>query len=134
MTTEYKNINKDKFIELVKADSTDTQKYDLSDRGVTRLNRMKTDSEVRAKMIEDRDEQLRSERFRGNTIDRERYQEYDYDENFVTPKKNPLKNITSPKFIYGKILNENAPSPTTDIEQESFDNATTFINSLKDKR
>jgi hypothetical protein len=134
LTTEYKNINKDKFIELVKADSTDTPKYDLSDRGVTRLNRMKTDSEVRAKMIEDRDEQLRSERFRGNTIDRERYQEYDYDENFVTPKKNPLKNITSPKFIYGKILNENAPSPTTDIEQESFDNATTFIDSLKDKR
>jgi hypothetical protein len=134
LTTEYKNIDKDKFIELIKADSTDTQKYDLSDRGVTRLNRMKTDSEVRAKMIEDRDEQLRSERFRGNTIDRERYQEYDYDENFVTPKKNPLNINKSPKLVYSTILNEKIRSPTTEKEQEAFDFATEYVATLKDKR
>jgi hypothetical protein len=135
LTTEYKNINKDKFIELVKADSTDTPKYNLTDRGQTRLDRNKTDAQIRAKIIEDRDEQLRSERFRGNTIDREQYQEYDYDNKFVTPKKNPLKNRTqSPKLIYGSILNENAPLPKTDIEQESFDDATRFIANLKDKR
>jgi hypothetical protein len=134
LTTEYKNINKDKFIELVKADSTDTPKYNLTDRGQTRLDRNKTDAQIRAKIIEDRDEQLKSERFRGNTIDRERYQEYDYDENFVTPKKNPLNINKSPKLIYGSILNENAPLPKTDIEQESFDDATRFIANLKDKR
>jgi hypothetical protein len=135
LTTEYKNIDKNKFIELVKADSTDTPKYEVSERGQTRLDRNKTDAQIRAKIIEDRDEQLRSERFRGNTIDRERYQEYDYDEKFITPKRNPLKNRTqSPKFIYGSILNENAPSSKTDFEQESFDDATTFIATLKDKR
>jgi hypothetical protein len=134
LSTKYKNIDKNKFIELIKNDTSELPDYEVSEKGQTRLNRMKTDAEVRAKIIEDRDEQLRSERFRGNTIDREQYQEYDYDDKFVTPQKNPMKNKPSPKLIYGSILNENIPSPTTNIEQESFENATTFINSLKDKR
>jgi hypothetical protein len=134
LSTKYKNIDKNKFIELIKNDTFELPDYEVSENGQTRLNRVKTDSEVRAKMIEDRDEQLRSERFRGNTIDREQYQEYKYDDKFVTPNKNPMKNKPSPKLIYVSILNANLPSPSTDLEQEAFDNATIYISSLKDKR
>jgi hypothetical protein len=134
LSTKYKNIDKNRFIELIKNDTSEVPEYDLTDRGETRITREKTDAEVRKKIIENRDQQLNSERFRGNTINREQYQEYEYDDKFVTPKKNPLKNITSPKLIYGRILNENRPSPTTNIQQESFDNATTFVATLKDKR
>jgi hypothetical protein len=134
LSTKYKNIDKYRFIELIKNDTSEVPEYDLTDRGETRITREKTDAEVRKKIIENRDQQLNSERFRGNTINREQYQEYEYDDKFVTPKKNPLKNITSPKLIYGRILNESRPSPTTNFQQESFDNATTFVATLKDKR
>jgi hypothetical protein len=134
LSTKYKNIDKNKFIELIKNDTFELPDYEVSEKGQTRLNRVKTDAEVRAKITADRDEQLRSERFRGNTIDREQYQEYKYDDKFVTPNKNPMKNKPSPKLIYVSILNANLPSPSTDLEQEAFDNATIYISSLKDKR
>jgi hypothetical protein len=135
LSTKYKNIDKNKFIELIKSDSTDVPEYDVTDRGEARINQQKkTDAEVRKKIIEDRDEQLKSEKFRRNTLDREQYQEYEYGENFVTPNKNPMKNQPSPKLIYVSILNANIPSPSSDREQEAFDNATIYVSSLKDKR
>jgi hypothetical protein len=137
LTTKYKNIDKNKFIQLIKIDSTEEIDYEVTDRGEKRINREKTDAEVRKKIIEDKDEQLRSERFPRNTIDREQFEEYQYDDKTVTPTKNPQKDKTSSylsKTVYGNILNENIPIPITNIEEEVYKNAFNYVASFRDKR
>jgi phage FluMu protein gp41 len=137
LTEKYKNIDKNKFIQLIKIDSTEDIDYEVTDRGEKRINREKTDAEVRKKIIEDRDEQLRSERFSQNTINREQFEEYQYDDKSVTPTKNPQKNKTSPylsKTVYGNILNQELFVPSTDIEEQIYRDAFNFVAAFRDKR
>ena len=138
LTTKYKNIDKNKFIELIKADTFDIPNNEVTEKGQERLNRQ-NDSEIRKKMVDDRDEQLIGERGPPNVLDRERFEEYPYEERNFTPKKNPQKDkkeLTpkSLKTIYGKLLNENDPIPQNKEEQDFFIEAETFVNRLKDKR
>ncbi len=139
LSSKYKNIDKNKFIELIKSDTFDIPENEITERGQMRINREKTDAEVRKKLIEDRDEQLRGERGPPNVIDREQYEEYPYDERNVTPKKNPQKEKKelTPKILktaYGKILNENKPNPLLQVEEDAFIEAERFMISLKDRR
>jgi hypothetical protein len=91
-----------------------------------------------AKRIEKRDEQLRTERFRENDViprdgDNE-YEEYQYEHNEVTPKKNPLKKSYSPYKKYtpiGSILDENFPIPETETEHIAYQIAEDFLSQLQ---
>jgi hypothetical protein len=137
LTEKYKNIDKNKFIELIKTDTTVDIDYSIKDRGAKRINREKTDAEVRKKIIEDRDDQLRSERFPLNTINRDQFEEYQYDDESVTPTQNPEKNKTSSflsKTVYGKILNQELYKPSTEMEAEVYQTAFKYVSSFKDKR
>jgi hypothetical protein len=91
LSTKYKNIDKNKFIELIKSSTVEIPNYELSNRGNIRMNQ-KSDSEIVPNEMEQN-------------------QEYQYeDKSVVTPRKNPQKNITSPylsKTVFGRILNEN---------------------------
>jgi hypothetical protein len=70
LTTKYKNIDKNKFIELIKSDTFDIPDNEITFRGRARLDR-KSDTEVRKLIVEKRDEQLRGERGAPNQRDRE---------------------------------------------------------------
>jgi hypothetical protein len=138
LTTRYKNINKNKFIELIKSDTFDIPENEITDRGRARLDR-KSDAEVRKSIVENRDEQLRGERGPPNEIDREKFEEYPYEGQLVTPKKNPQKEKKelTPKILktaYGKILNENDPRPANVKQEEAFSEAEKFVKQFKDKR
>jgi hypothetical protein len=113
LTTKYKNIDKNKFIELIKSDTFDIPENEVTERGQARINR-KSDAEVRKSIVEKRDDQLRGERGPPNKIDREQFEEYPYEGQLVTPKKNPQKQKKelTPKSLktqYGQILNEREP-------------------------
>jgi hypothetical protein len=113
LTKNYKNIDKNRFIELVKNDtSIEVPKYDVTEKGQTHLDRIMTDSQIRAKITEKRDQITDTERFRGNdVIDRDEFEEYQYDDKLVTPRKNPQKKVKSPYLLI--ILNEDDPNPTS---------------------
>jgi hypothetical protein len=138
LTTKYKNIEKNKFIELIKSDTFDIPDYEITERGQSRLDR-KSDAEVRKSIVERRDDQLRGERGPPNEIDRDQFEEYPYEGQQVTPKKNPKtkgKELT-PKTLktqYGQILGENDPNPTNEREKDAFIDAKKYPNQLKDKR
>jgi hypothetical protein len=132
LTKNYKNIDKNRFIELIKNDSTEIPKYDVTGKGQTRLDRTMTDSQIRAKITEKRDQITDTERFRGNkVIDRDEFEEYQYDLSKVTPRKNPKKNNRSSPYYsntsYGILLNENTPQPITDIEGERMKKPTIML-------
>jgi hypothetical protein len=136
LTTKYKNIDKNKFIELVKSDTFEIPENEVTERGNFRLNQ-KSDAEVRKSIVEKRDSQLKGERGPLNTINRDQFQEYPYDIQEVTPKKNPQKKELTPKSLktqYGKILSENDPNPKDERELEAFADAQQYSNSFKDKR
>jgi hypothetical protein len=134
----YKNIDKNKFIDLVKSDTLNIPDNDVSERGQARLNQ-KSDSEIRRDIVERRDAQLRGERGPPNQIDREQFVEYPYQGQQVTPKKNPNKGKKelTPKSLkteYGQILSQNDPDPNSERENQAFLNAEKYSNSFKDKR
>jgi hypothetical protein len=138
LTTKYKNIDKNKFIELIKSDTFDIPDYEITDRGKSRLNQ-KSDAEIRRDIVERRDDQLRGERGPPNEIDREQFEEYPYQGQQVTPKKNPNKGKKelTPKSLkseYGKILSKDDPEPSNDRERGIFSQALKFSSDLKDKR
>jgi hypothetical protein len=138
LTDNYRNIDKNRFIELIKTESFDIPENSVSERGRARLDR-KSDAQVRKDIVEKRDEQLRGERGPPNEIDRERFQEYPYQEQQITPKKNPQKEkkeLTpkSLKTAYGRILSQNDPKPENERENNAFINAEKYSNSFKDKR
>jgi hypothetical protein len=123
LTTKYKNIDKNKFIELIKSETFDIPDNEITDRGQSRINR-KSDSEVRRDIVERRDDQLRTERGPPNTIDRDQF-EYPYEGQQVTHKKNPQigkKELTprSLKTQYGQILSQNDPDPKSERENQAF--------------
>jgi hypothetical protein len=137
LSTKYKNIDKNKFIELIKSDTFDIPDYEVTERGQSRINR-KSDSEVRRDIVERRDDQLRTERGPPNTIDREQF-EYPYVEQQVTPKKNPQKEKKelTPKSLkteHGRILSQNDPDQNSERENQAFLNAEKYSMSFKDKR
>jgi hypothetical protein len=74
----------------VKSDTLNIPDNEITERGQARLNQ-KSDSEIRQDIVERRDEQLRGERGPPNEIDREKFEEYPYRGQQVTPKKNPNK-------------------------------------------
>jgi hypothetical protein len=138
LTTKYKNIDKNKFIELIKSDTFDIPDYEVTERGQSRINR-KSDAEVRKSIVEKRDEQLRGERGAPNQIDREQFEEYPYELQQVTPKKNPNKGKKelTPKSLktqYGQILSQNDPDPNSERENQALLAAEKYSNSFKDKR
>jgi hypothetical protein len=138
LTTKYKNIDKNKFIELIKSDTFDIPDNEITDRGRARLDR-KSDAEVRKSIVEKRDEQLRGERGAPNQIDREQFEEYPYEGQQVTPKKNPQKQKKelTPKSLktqYGQILNQKEPDSNNQREQEAYNDAETYAMNFKDKR
>jgi hypothetical protein len=138
LTTKYKNIDKNKFIELIKSDTFDIPDYEVTERGQSRINR-KSDAEVRKSIVEKRDEQLRGERGAPNQIDREQFEEYPYELQQVTPKKNPNKGKKelTPKSLktqYGQILSQNNPDPNSERENQALLAAEKYSNSFKDKR
>ncbi len=138
LTTKYKNIDKNKFIELIKSDTFDVTDFELTERGQSRINR-KSDAEVRKSIVEKRDEQLRGERGAPNQIDREQFEEYPYELQQVTPKKNPNKGKKelTPKSLktqYGQILSQNDPDPNSERENQALLAAEKYSNSFKDKR
>jgi hypothetical protein len=90
LTTKYKNIDKNKVIDLVKSDTLNIPDNEVNERGQARLNQ-KSDSEIRRDIVERRDEQLRGERGPPNEIDREQFIEYPYEGQQVTPKKTQKK-------------------------------------------
>jgi hypothetical protein len=83
---------------------------------------------------------LRGERGPPNEIDRDQFEEYPYQGQLVTPKKNPQKTKgkeLTPKTLktqYGQILGENEPKPTNEREKDAFIDAKKYPNQLKDKR
>jgi hypothetical protein len=139
LTTKYKNLDKNKFIDLVKSNTFDIPENEITKKGKARLDR-KSDAQVRKDIVEKRDEQLRGERGPPNQIDREQFIEYPYDQGQqVTPKKNPNKGKKelTPKSLktqYGQILNQNEPDPKNERENQAFLNAEKYSNSFKDKR
>ncbi len=90
LTDNYRNIDKNRFIELIKTESFDIPENSVSEKGRARLDR-KSDAQVRKDIVEKRDQQLLGERGPPNEIERERYQEYPCQEQQITPKKNPQK-------------------------------------------
>jgi hypothetical protein len=138
LTTKYKNIDKNKFVELIKSDTFDIPDFEVTERGQSRINR-KSDAEVRKSIVEKRDEQLRGERGAPNQIDREQFEEYPYEEQQVTPKKNPQKQKKelTPKSLktqYGQILNQKEPDSNNQREQDAYNDAETYAMNFKDKR
>jgi hypothetical protein len=137
LTTKYKNIDKNKFIELIKSDTFDIPDNEVTERGRARLDR-KSDAEVRKSIVEQRDDQLRSERGPPSEIDREQFKEYPYDQGqHVTPTKNPQKKELTPKSqntVYGNNLSENDPEATNEQERMKFSLALKFSSDFKDKR
>jgi hypothetical protein len=138
LTTKYKNIDKNKFIELIKSDTFDIPDNEITDRGRARLDR-KSDAEVRKSIVEKRDDQLRGERGPPNEIDRDQFMEYPFEGQQVTPKKNPNKGKKelTPKSLkteYGKILSKDDLEPSNDRERVIFSQALKFSSDIKDKR
>jgi hypothetical protein len=138
LTTKYKNIDKNKFIELIKSDTFDIPENEVTERGQARINR-KSDAEVRKLIVENRDDQLIGERGPPNQIVREQYEEYPYEGKLVTPKKNPQKgkkNLTpkSLKTEYGQLLNQKEPEPNTKREQDAFNIAQKYAMNFNYKR
>jgi hypothetical protein len=139
LSTKYKNIDKNKFIELIKSDTIIIPDYEITEKGQARINR-KSDAEVRKDIVEKRDEQLRGERGPPNEIDREQFfEEYPYKGQQVTPKKNPQKGKKelTPKSLkteYGQLLNQKEPEPNTEREQVAFTDAQKYAMNFNDKR
>jgi hypothetical protein len=138
LTTKYKNIDKNKFIDLVKSDTLNIPDNEITERGQARLNQ-KSDSEIRRDIVERRDAQLRGERGPPNQIDREQFEEYPYQGQQVTPKKNPNKGKKelTPKSLkreYGQILSQNDLDPKSERENQAFVDAEKYSNRFKDKR
>jgi hypothetical protein len=134
LTKNYKNIDKNRFIELVKNDSPVIEpKFDVSEKGKLRLDRVMTDSEIRAKIQEKKDQITATERFRGNeVIDREGLEEYQHDEKIVSPARNPQKNIKPDYLLI--LLNENDPNPKLEKEEIAYNDAVEFVNDIKTNR
>jgi hypothetical protein len=138
LTTKYKNIDKNKFIDLVKSDTFDIPDNEITDRGRARISR-KSDAEVRKEIVEKRDDQLRGERGPPNEIDREKFEEYPYEGKLITPRKNPqkVKKELTPKSLkteYGQLLNQKEPEPNTEREQVAFADAQKYAMNFNDKR
>ena len=87
ISKRYKNIDKNRFTEMVKNETFDYPENDIINRG-----KMRMESDIRKKMIGDRDEQLRGERGHDNVINREQYEDYLYGNKNVTPEKLLIKN------------------------------------------
>jgi hypothetical protein len=123
LTKKYKNIDKNRFIELIKTDTPlEVPKYDVTERGQTRLDRTMPESLIRARLTEKKDQITDTERFCGNeVIVREEFEEYQHKVSDVTPKKNPLKKAKSPHQTnnnYSNILNEDNPIPKSETEKK----------------
>ena len=134
ISKRYKNIDKNRFIEIVKNETFDYPENEIIDRG-----KMRMESDIRKKMIEDRDEQLKGERGPDNVINREQYEDYPYENKNLTPEKNPQKEKKelSPKqrkTIYGQLLSSDFPSPKNEIEESALREAQRFSSSLKTKQ
>jgi hypothetical protein len=109
---KYKNINKDAFIALIKSESKIIPIENVTERGQRRLDKNNytevsekinnADSLVRTNRAKIRDEQEQEKGQGGRN-----FEEYQYADKNVTPKKNPIISTISPKrlnSIYGKVL------------------------------
>ena len=136
ISKRYKNIDKNRFIEMIKSETFDYPENDITERAQIRIE--KSDAEVRKKINEDRDEQLKGERGPANVINREQYEEYPYGNKNVTPEKNPQKEkkeLTPKqrKTVYGQ-LSSSYPSPQNEVEEVALREAVRFSYSLKTKQ
>lgn len=137
ISKRYKNIDKNRFIEMVKSETFDYAENDITERGQMRMER-DSGAEIRRKITEDRDEQLKGERGPDNVINREQYEDYPYGNKNVTPEKNPQKEKKeiSPKqrkTLYGQLAGS-YPSPQNEIEESALGEAERFSSSLRTKQ
>ena len=143
--TKYSKMNKDKFIEIVKSQSTEIPVYDITSRGKKRqialkqqqdeyeelLDNPRQESELRAMREHDR---LLKPKETGvkNPVERDALNFGD-----VYPERNfsPQKNLTPKKLKgdYGKLLSNGDVNTTNDDEEEALSEIKNEIKNLKTK-
>jgi hypothetical protein len=142
---KYTNMNKNKFIDIVKSKQSYIPEFELSERGQRRQNQMDNDyeevqntrnseSELRA-MRENDIKQTPEKGVGGKTLGEDEDTEYQYSSPSVSPRKNPMRSPQPKKEsgFYGNIYLSGKPKPMNDNESEILIKLKNEIESMKVK-
>jgi hypothetical protein len=125
---KYTNMNKNKFIDIVKSRESYSTEFELSERGQRRQDQMNNDYEE-VQNTRNRESELRG--MRQNDI--KHNIEDMYDEEKRSPEKgNPMRTPKKKeKGFYGNIFTAPSPKPTNQNESDILDKIKLEVNSLK---
>jgi hypothetical protein len=138
---KYTNMNKNKFIDIVKSRESYSTEFELSERGQRRQDQMNNDYEE-VQNTRNRESELRGMRQNdvrqtpekgvgGKTLDNigDMYE----DEKRSPEKSNPMNRTPKKKEkgFYGRIFTAPSPKPTNQGESDILDNIKSEVNSMK---
>jgi hypothetical protein len=139
---KYTNMNKNKFIDIVKSKQTYIPEFELSERGMRRQDQMNNDYEE-VQNTRNRESELRGMRQNdikatpekgvgGKTLGEDEYQ---YSSPSVSPRKNPMRSPDpkKEKGFYGDIYLSGTPKPTNEDESEKLENIRNEVESKQVK-
>jgi hypothetical protein len=136
---KYTNMNKNKFIDIVKSKQSYIPEFELSERGERRQNQMSNDYEE-VQNTRNRESELRAMRQNdirqttekgvgGKTIDNI---EDIYEDRRSPKKSNPMRTPRKKeKGFYGNIFTSSPPKPTNQDESDILDRIKSEVNSMK---
>jgi hypothetical protein len=138
---KYSNMNKNKFIDIVKSRESYSTEFELSERGQRRQDQMNNDYEE-VQNTRNRESELRGMRQNdvrqtpekgvgGKTLDN--IEDMYEDEKRSPEKSNPMNRTPKKKEkgFYGRIFTAPSPKPTNQGESDILDNIKSEVNSMK---
>jgi hypothetical protein len=143
---KYTNMNKNKFIDIVKSKESYSPEFELSERGQRRQNQMDNqyeevqntrsrDSELKAMRENDKLSKTPEKGPGGSPLDKARINLEDmYDEKNTdrSPERNPLgKSPKKDRGFFGDIYNRAEPKPTSEDETQILRDVRTSVANLK---